>query len=203
MMIFNDQPLDENIFPHGFPDELFIRGDVPMTKQEVRAVSLSKLQLAAADIVYDIGAGTGSVSVEAALKVRKGMVWALEKDPGAVEIIEKNKKKFGAANMKIMQTAAPAGLETLPSPDKVFIGGSGGNLKEILNLLYRKNPEARIVINAVTLETLNQAVDYYRTRPAYDLEIVHIIVAKARSLGGLHLMTGQNPVYILTASKKF
>lgn len=202
MMIYSDAPLSGKCAAYGMPDEWFIRGNVPMTKQEVRAVSLSKLRLSEKDTVFDIGAGTGSVSVEIAMTVTEGFVYAVEKDEEAAELIRKNREKFGAYNLLIVCETAPDGLDGLPSPDKVFIGGSGGNLKAVLNAVYGKNPNAGVVINAVTLETLNEALDYYKNKKDYEMEITGVAVSKARTAGNYHLMTGQNPVFVIAAQKK-
>lgn len=199
MMIENQTPLERDCVTHGLPDEWFLRGDVPMTKQEVRAVSLSKLRLRQSDITYDIGAGTGSVALEMALQQSDGFVYAIEKKDHAVALIQKNKEKFGVKNLIIIKNTAPDGIAELPPPDKVFIGGSSGNLKEILDTVYTKNPAAGIVINAITLETLNEAMAYYKDHGVYDVELVQVTVSKAKKLAEYHLLTGQNPVFVLSA----
>jgi len=199
MLVWSDQSLKKEFVTHGLPDTHFIRGQVPMTKQEVRSVVLSKLQLTSGDTVYDIGAGTGSVAIEMALQVTAGSVYAIERNPEAIEILYKNKQKFFAYHLQIIQAVAPDGIEDLPDPDKVFIGGSGGNLPEILNTLYARNPQVRVVITAITLETLQEAVGYYKGRPDLDVEVIQVAVSKARKLGDYHLLTGQNPVFVITA----
>lgn len=130
----------EAIVTHGIPDEAFIRGKVPMTKEEVRGISLSKLQLTRNSIVYDVGAGTGSVSVEMAMQAVEGRVYAIEKKPEAVELLYKNKEKFAADNLEIVEGLAPEACVDLPVPTHAFIGGSSGNMKDILKLLLSKNP---------------------------------------------------------------
>lgn len=112
----------------GIPDELFIRGDVPMTKQEVRAVALAKLRLTATDTVWDVGAGTGSVSIEAALVARAGSVWAVERNAAGVRLIRENADAFGCGNVHAVPGVAPEALAKLPVPDAVFVGGSAGEL---------------------------------------------------------------------------
>ncbi len=201
MLIINHNPISKQVITHGLPDDLFIRGDVPMTKQEIRAISLSKLQLYSADIVYDIGAGTGSVAVEIALQARSGMVYAVEKELDALELIKKNKEKFGTVNLIIIPSKAPDGIEDLPKPDKVFIGGNGGNLSSILDVVFSKNPDVRVVINAITLETLHDTVSYFRHKLEIDVEIANITVSKAKKIGANNLMFGQNPVTIITAQR--
>ncbi|ADY57154.1 precorrin-6y C5,15-methyltransferase (decarboxylating), CbiE subunit [Syntrophobotulus glycolicus DSM 8271] len=199
MLVFNNSPVQGELTTSGLPDGMFIRGDAPMTKQEIRAVVLSKLQLAAGDTVYDIGAGTGSVAVEMALRLTEGTVFAIEKEPGAVDLLQQNKQKFAAYNLHILQAAAPEGLAALPCPDKAFIGGSGGRLKDILDLVYAKNPRARVVLTAITLQTLTQAAAYYEGRTDLKAEIIQVGISKAQKLGGYHLLTGQNPVFVITA----
>lgn len=136
-------------------DDLFIRGDVPMTKSEVRAVALSKLELSEESVLFDIGAGTGSVAVEAALMARRGHVYAIEKKAGAQELILKNREKFGAETLTLVRGSAPEALKTLPVPTHAFIGGGTAQLEEILEILFEKNPRVRVVINVIALESLN------------------------------------------------
>jgi precorrin-6Y C5,15-methyltransferase (decarboxylating) len=202
MLVFNDKVSKRDYAAHGLPDEMFSRGKAPMTKQEVRSIVLSKLRLKPSDTVFDIGAGTGSVAVEMALLLTDGAVYALEKDGEAVGLLQKNKQLFSAYNLHIRQTVAPDGLAELPVPDKVFIGGSGGKLQAILDAIYSKNPEVRVVISVITLETLSETVAYYKNRPDLDVEIVSVAVAKAQKLGDYNLLKGQNPVFIITAESK-
>ena len=178
------------------PDEEFLRGGAPMTKSEIRCLSVAKLRLQENSQVYDVGAGTGSVSVEAALQTPKGRVWAVEKNREAAGLIRENARKFRVSHVEVVEGEAPEALEALPAPTHAFIGGSSGNLKEILEVLLRKNPSVRVVINAVTLETVGEASRCLRELPFEDVEILQVQVAKAKTLGNYHLMTGQNPVYI-------
>lgn len=182
----------------GIADREFLRGDVPMTKEEVRTVSLSKMKLKKNSIVYDIGAGTGSVSVEAARLVTGGQVYAVETKKEAVELIYQNSRKFGTDNLTVVAGMAPEVLKELPSPDAVFIGGSKGHLKEILDVIAKKNPKARIVLNAITLETVMEALECLKSRTYLDDEIVQVQISKARNIGSYHMMTGQNPVYVIS-----
>ena len=177
-------------------DEAFIRGRVPMTKSEVRAVSISKLELEDDSIVYDIGAGTGSVAVEMALAMRHGHVYAIEQKEEGCELTAKNKEHFGVWNLTVVRGKAPDILEGLPAADRVFIGGSGGELTGILDWVRKNNPFVRIVINAISLETLSVAIQYLREK-GIRAEIVSIQAARAKRLGDYHLMEGQNPVYII------
>lgn len=202
MMIINSEAkaLPHNV--HGLSDDLFIRSKVPMTKQEIRAVSLSKLMPQETDVIYDIGAGTGSCSVELALQAKRGIVYAFERNEEAVQLIEKNKALFGVENLTVVPGEASENLEAMPVPDCVFIGGSGGNLCKMLDTVYAKNPVCRVVINAITVETLIEAAEYYKAHDAYALDIVNVFAARAKKLGAYNLMMSQNPVYIMTALKK-
>ena len=183
---------------HGIPDESFLRDKVPMTKEEVRSVSLSRLRLTKAAVVYDVGAGTGSVSIEAALQAEDGLVYAIEKKPEAVELLRRNKEKFGAENVRIVEGLAPEALRELPPPTHVFVGGSSGNLREILQMVLDKNPDVRVVINAIALETVAEAVSCFRELDFRDVEISQICASRAKKLGAYQMMMGQNPVYILS-----
>ncbi len=188
----------EAVVTHGIPDEAFLRAKVPMTKEEVRSISLSKLQLTRDSVVYDVGAGTGSVSVECARMADRGRVYAIEWKEDAWKLIAENRKKFAVANLEIVPGRAPDVFEKLPAPTHVFIGGSGGSLRAILTALLRKNPEVRIVMNCVTLETLTEILTTAREL-GLDLEdVASVSVAKAARAGKYHLMTGQNPVYVIT-----
>lgn len=181
-------------------DEEFIRGKSPMTKECVRTISVSKLQIRPSDVVYDIGAGTGSVSIAMARNTYEGMVYAVEKEEYATELIEQNKMKFGAFNVSVVQGVAPDKMEELPPADKVFIGGSTGNLEEILDMIYSKNEKAIIVVNAVTIETLAQSVDLFKKK-SIEAEITCINVSDAQKFGNYNLMKAQNPVYVIKGQK--
>ena len=184
----------------GLPDSVFVRGPVPMTKSEVRSVILSKLRLCAADIVYDVGAGTGSVSVEAALLAKAGHVYAIEPKPAGCRLIKENAKKLGAFNLTCIAGRAPAALAGLPAPEAAFIGGSGGRLRAILEQLLAANPAVRLVVSAITLETLAAATEAFSCLPLQGVEIVQIAVSRARQVGGQHLMLAQNPVFIVSGA---
>ena len=185
----------------GLPDEMFIRGNVPMTKEEVRALTIAKARLAHGQTVWDIGAGTGSLSVEAAIQVADSKVYAIERLAEGIDLIKQNRDNFSLTNLEIIHGKAPEALNGLPDPDRVFIGGSGGQLKDILELLSdRLKPGGRIIINAVTLETPGRAVDIL-IRLNYKPDISQIFVARALSISNMHLMQGLNPVYIITAEK--
>ena len=202
MMLLNDEANGFVPTVHGLADDLFMRSKVPMTKQEVRSVSMSKLMPKATDVIYDIGAGTGSCSVELALIAKQGKVWAFERNPVAVELLGKNKELFGLSNLEIIAGEALENIKAMPAPDCVFVGGSGGDLCEMLDVIYAKNSKCRVVINAITVETLAQVAAYYKEHEDYSLEIVNVFVARGKHLGSYNLMIAQNPVYVMTALKK-
>lgn len=202
MMVINEQAAKYQPVVHGLADELFTRSKVPMTKQEVRSVSMSKLMPKATDKIYDIGAGTGSCSVELALLANKGQVWAFERNSEAVALIHKNKDLFGIENLEVIAGEALENIKNMPAPDCAFVGGSGGDLCEMLDIIYAKNSACRVVINAITIETLAEVADYYKKHQDYSLEIVNVCVARSRKLGSYNLMMAQNPVYVMTALKK-
>ena len=179
-------------------DEEFLRGKAPMTKSEVRCLSAAKLHLPSDAVVYDVGAGTGSVTVEMALQAPDGMVYAIERNAEACGLIEQNKRKFCTPNIRVVKGLAPEAMEDLPAPTHAFIGGSAGNLKEILECLLEKNPKIRLVINTVTLETVGEVMQCLKELPLIEEEILSVNTARSRKLGAYHLMTGQNPIYIIT-----
>ena len=202
MMILNNKANDFEYAVHGLDDELFMRSKVPMTKQEVRSVSMSKLQPKATDLIYDIGAGTGSCSIELALLAKKGKVWAFERNPVAVELLGKNKELFAVDNLEVIAGEALENIKGMPAPDCVFVGGSGGDLCDMLDVIYQKNPACRVVINAITIETLAEVAAYYNAHKDYELEVVNVFAARSKKLGNYNLMMAQNPVYVMTALKK-
>ncbi|MFQ8645369.1 MAG: precorrin-6y C5,15-methyltransferase (decarboxylating) subunit CbiE [Faecalibacterium prausnitzii] len=181
----------------GLPDEAFERGDVPMTKQEVRASVLAKLAVRPEDILWDVGAGTGSVSVELALAAPRGRVYAVECRPEGCALIKANREKFRTRNLVLVEGLAPAALSDLPAPDAVFIGGSKGSLAAIVDAALDKNPDARICVSAIALETLSAAVAAL-TAKGRTVQVSQIAVSRAKAVGGLHLMMAQNPIYLIT-----
>lgn len=181
----------------GLPDEAFERGDVPMTKQEVRAAVLAKLAVRPGDILWDVGAGTGSVSVELALAAPRGRVYAVECRPEGCVLIKANREKFRTRNLVLVEGLAPDALSDLPAPDAVFIGGSKGSLAAIVDAALDKNPDARICVSAIALETLSAAVAAL-TAKGRTVQVSQIAVSRAKAVGGLHLMMAQNPIYLIT-----
>ena len=184
------------VVTHGLPDAAFDRDETPMTKSEVRSISLSRLALTQGAVVYDIGSGSGSVSVECALQVRYGTVYAIEMKEKAIALTRRNAEKFRLANLEVIAGAAPEALENLPAPTHAFIGGSTGNMCGVIACLLQKNPHVRIVANTVTLETLAELTEISKEFDFCD--IAEVSINKPRQLGRYQLMTAQNPVFIFT-----
>ena len=183
----------------GIPDEEFIRGKVPMTKSEVRAVCLSKLSLSPTDIAYDIGCGTGSVTIEMAFSAYDGKVYAFDKNEEAIALLEQNCQKFHLDNVEAICGLAPECLKDLPVPDVAFIGGSSGNMDEIVSYLYGINNKMRFVITAVTLENAMAGLDSLKN-VGISGDIVQVAVSKGRQIGDLHMLMAQNPIFIISGS---
>lgn len=197
--LFINRNADNYIGGNEISDREFIRGNVPMTKQEIRTLSLAKLRLSSESVLYDIGAGTGSVSVEASFLCREGTVYAIEKKSDAVSLIYENKIKFSAVNLDIVEGEAPDCLDELPAPTHAFIGGSSGRLIDIIGRVREKNRNVRFVINAVTLETISQMEKIKELFPEYgSMEIVQVNVSRNKPLGRYNLMSAENPVYIVS-----
>ena len=204
------QMLDGNNFiPHpsslipilGLPDSEFAHSKGLITKEEVRAVTLAKLRLRDDSVVWDIGAGSGSVGIEAARLCNNGKVFAIEKEPERVANIYENIKKFGIANMIVLEGKAPEGLDGFSDPDAVFIGGSGGNLSDILDVVKaRLRPSGRIVINAITLETLHEATTGLKDR-GFDVEVVSLNISRSKDLIGMKMFEAENPVFIIIGER--
>ena len=187
------------VYP-GLADDDFIRGEVPMTKEEIRAFSLRKLRLHRNAVLYDIGAGTGSVSIEAALIHPDIEVYSIERSPKALELLRLNREKFHAGNVHIIEGAAPEAIKDIPSPTHVFVGGSGGGMKRIIERVMELNDRARIVINCVTPETLSDVMTAARDLQLPDSEIVQVSAARFKRAGSYHLPQTVNPVYIISIS---
>lgn len=182
---------------HGRADICFLRdAKTPMTKEEVREVSICKLHLTQNAVVYDIGSGTGSVAIEIAGVPGRVQVYAIERKPEAVELLRKNRAHFHMDNIQIIEAPAPEGLEELPVPTHAFIGGSGGRLLDILRVLYRKNPHMRIVINAISMETIAELKEVLDTFPVEEEEILQMQVSRVKKLLSYHLPQAENPVWI-------
>ncbi|MGM0369479.1 MAG: precorrin-6Y C5,15-methyltransferase (decarboxylating) subunit CbiT [Bacillota bacterium] len=186
----------------GIPDDKFIRGQIPMTKEEVRAVTIAKLRLNKDSTVYDIGAGTGSLTVEAALQAVTGTVYAIERESEGVDLIQQNIDKFSLDNVEVISGLAPAVLKELPLVERVVIGGSGGQLKEILTVVDNKlSNGGRVVINAITLDTLHLARKEL-ARLDYEIEICNLAVTRTKEVGHYQMLDGLNPIYIICGEKR-
>ena len=172
-----------------------------MTKQEVRAAALARLEVRDGQVYWDVGAGTGSVSVELALLAPRGKVYAVECRGEACALIRANRERFAAYNLILAEGRAPQALEALPAPDGVFIGGSGGELLPILQAAVEKNPAVRVCLTAIAVETLGVAAAAL-TQLGMEPRITQITAARSRPAGGLHLMVGQNPVWIVTGRRE-
>lgn len=187
---------EEAKLTHGISDRQFIRGKVPMTKEEVRDVSICKLHLREHAVVYDIGSGTGSLAVEIAGLSDGIQVYAVEQREEAVLLIEENREKFGLQNINTIKAMAPEGLSGLPAPTHAFIGGSGGRLKEILSALREKNGNMRVVVNAVSMETICEIREVLSQYQIREEELVQVQVSRMNQIGSHHLLQAENPVWI-------
>ena len=201
ILIENTKP--NKLVTHGLPDSVFLRdtgekGIIPMTKSEIRSVCLSKLALTEDAVCWDIGSGTGSVSIEMALCAKKGFVCAIEKDPNALQLSKVNARRLFASNIRFIEGAAPNVLTELPTPTHVFIGGASGNMKEIFKHLFARNREMSVVTTAVTLDSIAELTGIIKEFPFINTEAVTVQTARSRQAGGHLLMTGGNPVTIFT-----
>ena len=196
MIISN--PDSDKAISFGLHDEVFARDKVPITKSEVRAVILSKLNISSDSICYDIGAGSGSVSIEMAGLAYEGKVYAVEKNPVAIELIKKNIHNFNAENIELIFAKAPKGLEHILEADRIFIGGSGGELNAVMDIIFASQKHPTVVISAITLETVAQISDILKQakRYGYDTEMTAINVSKSKEVGPYNMMTAQNMVFI-------
>ena len=186
----------ESHLMYGIRDDEFIRGNVPMTKEEIRAVCIAKLALKSDSVFYDIGSGTGSIAVAAANLSHKIKVFAIERKDEGIDLIKKNKEKFGAYNISIVKDEAPDGFENLPMATHAFIGGSGGRLFEILDKLLKINPKMRIVITAVSLETIEELLQIKKIYDVKNLETVSVQTVRTRQIKEHELLNAENPVWI-------
>lgn len=199
LILINDRTVPEahRTVP-GFPDKMFSHSAGMITKEELRVVSLSKLELDKKSVVWDIGACSGSVAIEAALLAPSGTTWAVEKDSKRLKDIRKNKKRFNASNLEIIAGEAPACIPSdLPAPDAVFVGGGGRRVEDILRAVSKRIKRGgRVVVNAVTIETAGAAFGFFK-KSGWECEMVLISLTKAKDLGGLNMLAANNPVFII------
>lgn len=201
VLVKNERPLARRV-THGMPDEAFERGDAPMTKREVRTAAISLMNLEPGFVVWDVGAGTGSVSIELARLLPGGTVYAVEREEAALALLSQNKARFSAHNLRVVAGSAPEALAALPAPDAVFIGGTSGSMEAVLSCILEKNPHARIVATAILLETVGAVLDSFTRRNIADVDVVQLTCARAKRVGKSHMMLGQNPVTILSGGGK-
>ncbi|MEA5113104.1 MAG: precorrin-6y C5,15-methyltransferase (decarboxylating) subunit CbiE [Geobacteraceae bacterium] len=201
ILIKSWEPNLENYPIIGIADDEYSTAKKLITKQEIRAVTLAKLQLQNDLVLWDVGAGSGSVSIEAGNLMPNGKVYALEKNPQYLVFIRENLKKFASKNVMLVEALAPEGLDDLPNPDRVFIGGSGGMLEDIIDAVDRRlKPDGMIVLNAVTLDTLTKAVEFLEDH-GYTVEVTCVNVSKTIGLTEYKMFEAHNPVYIISARR--
>ena len=169
-----------------------------MTKEEIRSFSIRKLGLTCSSVLYDIGAGTGSVSIEASLIHPDIRVYSIEKKKEAIELLYKNREKFYVENMEVIEGTAPEALDGLKVPTHVFIGGSSGNMREIIEKVRELNDKARIVINCLTPHTLSEVMNIVAGLHYREPEITQISATRFKKVGSYDLPDAQNPVYIVS-----
>lgn len=193
----NENPRSQRLVPT-IDDREFVRGKVPMTKSPIRHLSIAELNLAKGDVLYDVGSGTGSVGIQAAAMDPSLKVYGIEKKEEALCLMRENKEKFGTSNFVVVPGEAPEVLEELEMPTHAFVGGSGGNLKEILLVLRKKNPGMRVVLNAISLETISEITSLLKEIETVDLTIRQVAVSRSKEIGDYHMMTAENPILIVS-----
>ncbi len=172
-----------------------------MCSSDLRAVAISRLKPPSDGVLWDIGAGSGSVSIETAMVSTNLKIYAIEKDPMQIGHIRKNRKKFGAFNVKPIHGEAPDVLLKLPQPDRVFIGGTGGKLKEILYVISdRLNGAGPVIVNATTIDTMNDALRLFETR-GFNTDLTTLQVSRSKHIGGKRHLYALNPIFIVTGEK--
>ena len=179
-------------------DSMFTRAKVPMTKEEVRWTACGRLAVQPGDVVWDVGAGTGAMTLELARRACDGMVYAVERDKDALALLDENRRKLGGYNVQIVAGHAPQALETLVAPDCVFVGGSGGKMRRILELAKTKNPAVRVVVTAIALETLEETRRALLDLGFAGVEVSQLAASRGKAVGPYTMMTALNPVFILS-----
>ena len=183
-------------------DKEFTQIELPMTKQEIRAVSIAKLMLEPDSVLIDVGAGTGTIGIEAATYMPQGKVYAIEKEGKGLNTIKLNAEKFNLTNFELIHGKAPDAIPDI-TYDRMFIGGSTGGIEEIINhfVTYAKD-EAILVINCITLETQAKALEILKEKGFEDIEVVTVTVGRAKKVGPYTMMFGENPICIIKVVKK-
>ena len=188
----------------GIPDSEFERVEkVPITKEEVRVVQISKARLKPGQIVYDIGCGSGSISIEAAFQIESsGKVLAIDYDENAIELTKKNIEKFGLTNISVIHGNAKEKIHELEEADTIFIGGTGGDTKEIVELCENKlKSEGRIVVGIILIETLYSVLQVLEKLQFESVDITQVTISKSRKTSTGTMMLARNPVTIISATK--
>lgn len=187
----------------GIPDELFERSEnVPITKEEVRAVQISKARLCPGYTVYDIGCGSGSISIEAAIQVESGKVIAIDYDPNAIELTKKNVEKFGLTNISIILGNAKEKISKLEQADAIFIGGTGGDTEDIVKMCQDKlKSGGRIVIGVILIETLYSVLQIIEKLKFNSIDLTQITISKSRKTSTGTMMLARNPITVISATK--
>lgn len=188
----------------GIDDEEFLRGKAPMTKREVRILTLAEAHIQETDIVCDIGAGTGSLSIEAALLATQGHVYAIERKAEAIALLHQNQEKFRAKNLTIIEGEAPKAMRTLPAHlDVALIGGTGNHLEAILDEVGTRLVEGgRIIVNCITAQTLTDTLRYFRVHAEYQTHAEGLQVTRWKRVGPYDMADALNPVHIIAAEKQ-
>ena len=188
----------------GIPDEEFERIEsVPITKEEIRTIQLSKARLNSGDTVYDIGCGSGSISVEAALQIGKdGKIFAIDVDSNAIELTKKNLKKFQIDNVTVIEGNAKEKIQELPTANAIFIGGTGGDTKDIIEMCQDKlEVGGRLVVGIILIETLFSVLTILEQLKFTSIDITQIAIGKSRKTSTGTMMLSRNPVTVISATK--
>ncbi len=188
----------------GIDDEKFLRQEkIPMTKREIRILTLVLANVNDAEIIVDIGAGTGSLSIEAALFSPDSNIFAIEKNPDAVELLKQNIQKFSVDNITVLQDEASKALKNFSAIDVAIIGGSGGKLEKILDIVDEKlKIGGHISANFISIQNLSTCLDWLKRRENYHYDAIQVQINRLKKIGHYDIAQANNPIYILTAKKK-
>lgn len=182
-------------------DKDFTQTELPMTKQEIRAISVAKLMLKPNSILIDVGAGTGTIGIEAATYMPQGKVYAIEKEEKGLETIKDNAAKFSLTNFELIHGRAPENIPNIPY-DRMFIGGSTGDLENIIDHYMTYGTEGGIlVINCITLETQAKSMEYLKKIGFKNIEVISVSIGRGKKIGPFTMMYGENPIFIIKVAK--